>query len=145
MFIISRPLYNSKWKVLSFSIVLLLTLLVSFLYSLSLPLSFLLSSIHSHLRIFSSLAVPHFLICNLYLTFYPDFTIMHPKTGKLLYWEHFGLMDAPEYRDKAFRKLRIYADHGILPGINLITTYETRSHPLTYAEIDHQIQHLLDD
>ena len=79
------------------------------------------------------------------LIFYPDFTIMHPKTGKLLYWEHFGLMDAPEYRDKAFRKLRIYADHGILPGINLITTYETRSHPLTYAEIDHQIQHLLDD
>lgn len=25
--------------------------------------------------------------------FYPDFTIKHPSTGKIYYWEHFGMMD----------------------------------------------------
>ena len=29
---------------------------------------------------------------------YPDFTIRHPKTGKTIYWEHFGKMDDPKYR-----------------------------------------------
>lgn len=28
-------------------------------------------------------------------TIYPDFTILHPKTGKIFYWEHFGFMDDP--------------------------------------------------
>ena len=26
-------------------------------------------------------------------TLYPDFTILHPKTGEIFYWEHFGMMD----------------------------------------------------
>ncbi len=32
---------------------------------------------------------------------YPDFTIRHPQTGKMFYWEHFGLMDQPSYRKSA--------------------------------------------
>jgi len=32
-------------------------------------------------------------------TLYPDFTIRHPKTGEICYWEHFGLMDDPSYRN----------------------------------------------
>ena len=61
---------------------------------------------------------------------YPDFTIRHPKTGAFYYWEHFGLMDNPGYFHNAFSKLELYASHGIIPTIHLITTYETKSNPL---------------
>lgn len=69
-------------------------------------------------------------------TVYPDFTIRHPGTGELYYWEHFGLMDNPNYTKNAYSKLQLYANHGIIPSINLITTYETREHPLTYETIE---------
>ena len=62
--------------------------------------------------------------------FYPDFSVCHPKTLKIIYWEHFGMMDNAEYIHKAFRKLDIYALNNILPMQNLITTYETKENPL---------------
>lgn len=62
--------------------------------------------------------------------FYPDFTILHPHTGKIIYWEHFGMMDEPNYNKNTYPKLQFYSSHGIIPGINLITTYETKDHPL---------------
>lgn len=61
------------------------------------------------------------------ITFHPDFTTRHPKTGQYIYWEHLGLMDTANYRDSAIRKLRIYSDAGIIPMINLIITSETKS------------------
>ncbi len=63
--------------------------------------------------------------------FYPDFTIRHPDTHQFYYWEHFGRMDDPSYRRNVFSKLQTYASYGIIPSINLITTYETKDHPLT--------------
>lgn len=63
-------------------------------------------------------------------TYYPDYTIMHPKTGAIFYWEHFGMMDDAIYAGKAFSKLHTYSRHGIIPSINLITTYETGDNPL---------------
>ena len=35
------------------------------------------------------------------ILFFPDFTILHPKTNKIIYWEHFGLMSNPSYCDNA--------------------------------------------
>ena len=63
-------------------------------------------------------------------SYYPDFTIKHPETGEIYYWEHFGMMDIPEYARSAFSKMQIYANYGIISGINFITTFETREHPL---------------
>ncbi|MBP3621101.1 MAG: ATPase [Lachnospiraceae bacterium] len=63
-------------------------------------------------------------------TYYPDYTIMHPKTGEIFYWEHFGMMDDPIYAGKTFSKLHTYSKYGIIPTINLITTYETGDNPL---------------
>ncbi len=77
--------------------------------------------------------IPYRYECALQLgdvTIYPDFTLRHPETGVLIYWEHFGKMDDPGYRQKAFSKLQLYSAHGIIPSINLITTYETSEHPL---------------
>lgn len=67
---------------------------------------------------------------------YPDFTIRNPRTGKLLYWEHFGKMDDSEYAHKTARKLNTYISNNIVPNIDLITTYETKNHPLTITTLD---------
>lgn len=67
---------------------------------------------------------------------YPDFTILHPETGEQFYWEHFGMMDVPDYYHKAFSKLDLYTSNGIIPSIQLITTYETQDNPLSIETIE---------
>jgi len=54
----------------------------------------------------------------------PDFSINRLSDGKLVVWEHFGLMDKEGYRQKAMDKLHFYIRHGILPSDSLICTYE---------------------
>lgn len=68
--------------------------------------------------------------------FHPDFTIRHPRTGEIYYWEHLGGMDKRNYVHSAFTRLEIYADYGIIPSINLITTYETKDYPLSMKSIE---------
>lgn len=61
---------------------------------------------------------------------YPDFTIRHPQTGKIFYWEHFGRADDPQYADNMLKKIKLYISHGIIPSHQLITTFETKEQPL---------------
>lgn len=70
------------------------------------------------------------------ITIFPDFTILHPVTQQIYYWEHFGRMDDPKYIKNACSKLQLYALNGIIPSIQLITTYETRENPLSISTID---------
>ena len=72
---------------------------------------------------------------------YPDFTILHPHTREIFYWEHFGMMDEPYYYQKVFPKLQLYTSYGIIPSINLITTFETRNNPLSSEVIEKVIEH----
>lgn len=72
---------------------------------------------------------------------YPDFTILHPKTQETHYWEHFGRMDDLSYSQKTYSKLNLYTTHGIIPTIHLITTYETKQHPLSYEDVEKIINH----
>lgn len=74
-------------------------------------------------------------------TVYPDFTILHPDTGELFYWEHFGMMDESYYYQKVFPKLQLYTSYGIIPSINLITTFETKRNPLSSEVIEKTIEH----
>jgi hypothetical protein len=67
--------------------------------------------------------------------YYPDFTIMRPRDNKILYWEHFGMMDDEEYVLRAERKLAVYRKYDILPLNQLITTYETAKAPLNVNDI----------
>lgn len=90
--------------------------------------------------------IPYRYECALLLgtkTFYPDFTIMLPGTSKIVYWEHFGMMDVPGYCDKAFEKLKNYGQYHIIPDINLITTYETRDCPIDSERIQKIVHELL--
>lgn len=75
------------------------------------------------------------------MTLYPDFTILHPHTEKVYYYEHFGMMDDAMYAKNTYSKLQLYAAHGIVPSIQLITTYETKEHPLSYEEISWVCSH----
>lgn len=74
------------------------------------------------------------------ITLYPDFTIRHPQTGKTYYWEHFGLMDKPAYCEKVSSKLQLYISNGIIPSIDLITTYETKENPLSPETVERIIE-----
>lgn len=72
---------------------------------------------------------------------YPDFTIRHPHTGETYYWEHFGLMDDSSYCKNAASKIQLYASNGIVPMIQLITTYETQKSPLSIEVIEKIVEH----
>ena len=61
---------------------------------------------------------------------YPDFTILNIRTGKIIYWEHAGRMDDPKYANQFVYKINSYMSNGIMPGRDLIFTYETMSNPL---------------
>ena len=77
--------------------------------------------------------IPYRYECALYINkqlVYPDFTIMHPKPGELYYWEHFGMVDDQKYLENTLNKLDKYIKGGYIPGINLITTFETKNNPL---------------
>lgn len=75
------------------------------------------------------------------IAIYPDFTIRHPKTGQIYYWEHFGMMDNPTYGKNVCTKLQTYISHGIIPSIQLITTYETKENPLNVDVVEKIICH----
>ena len=70
------------------------------------------------------------------ISIFPDFTIRHPKTGQIFYWEHFGMMDIPTYSKNTCSKLQLYISNGIFPSIQLITTYETKENPLNAEMVE---------
>ena len=76
-------------------------------------------------------------------TLYPDFMCLNVRTRQEFYWEHFGLMDSPEYAKNATGKLRLYTENGIFPGRNLIITMETQTEPLSTQTIDLTIKQYL--
>ena len=72
---------------------------------------------------------------------YPDFIIRHPKTGEYFYWEHFGLLDKSSYVKDMHFKLQTFTSHGIMPGINLIVTFENQDNPLTFEMIEMMVKY----
>lgn len=67
---------------------------------------------------------------------YPDFTLLHPITRQIVYWEHFGLVEDEKYRRDYLTKLNLYTSNGIIPSINLITSYETAEKPFTFFDAE---------
>lgn len=56
---------------------------------------------------------------------YPDFTI-HLPNGKIIYWEHFGMLNKKDYCERNARKLHHYQLNGVCIGKNLIITQDDR-------------------
>ena len=72
--------------------------------------------------------------------YFPDFTIRHPITHEIYYWEHFGQADNYDYSKNISSKLHFYLSNNIIPTINLIMTFETKNHPLTAEKVELIIQ-----
>lgn len=53
----------------------------------------------------------------------PDFMV-YDKDGKMLLWEHLGMLHDPEYKEKWERKLEWYADNGFVESENLFVTID---------------------
>ena len=51
------------------------------------------------------------------------------------------MMDHLTYAGNVASKLDIYISHKIIPSIQLITTYETKEHPLSIDVISKLIEH----
>lgn len=78
-----------------------------------------------------------------YGTVYPGFTILKVSERKEIYYEHFGLMDKPEYCEKALRKLQAFARNGIVLGQNLIATFESENVPLDMNVLEKMLEELI--
>ena len=76
-------------------------------------------------------------------TLHPDFLCLNLRTRQEIIWEHFGLMDSPDYTHNAVSKLNLYAKNKILPGKKLIITMETNTEPLIPDVINQMIEQFL--
>ncbi len=71
---------------------------------------------------------------------FPDFTILNVRRKKELFWEHMGLMDMEDYREKNLRKITRYEMSGYFPGESLILTFETAKQPLNLKLAEKMIE-----
>ena len=65
-----------------------------------------------------------------------DFTCRNKFTHLPFYWDHRGMLDDPQYIDKTIYCEQQFLHAGIIPGINLIVTTETKNHPLDLQWVD---------
>ncbi|WP_022759788.1 hypothetical protein [Butyrivibrio sp. AD3002] len=71
---------------------------------------------------------------------HPDFTILHPHAGNVVYWEHLGMLDKPQYVEDNILKFRDYEKSGIQLGKNLLVTYENSKSPLNSMIVENFIK-----
>ena len=72
-------------------------------------------------------------------TIYPDFTILSPNNGALVFWEHCGMMDDHEYYNNFITRKRLYNDCQLFEGSDLVFTFESSLVPLTPKDVQLQI------
>lgn len=63
-------------------------------------------------------------------TIYPDFSIINLRTGKVIYWEHAGRMSDSYYANEFVKKINTYIANDLLPGQDVLVTFETQENPL---------------
>ena len=61
---------------------------------------------------------------------YPDFLLLDMRQRKTVIYEHFGMMDNPQYAQKAIEKLALYLENDYWYGDTLFFTFETTETPL---------------
>ena len=73
----------------------------------------------------------------------PDFRCLNIRKRQIVFWEHQGRMDDPDYATHAIRKIRAYEESGIYVGQNLIITRESSDCPLNPDTVERWIERLL--
>lgn len=74
------------------------------------------------------------------IPYVPDFTIIRPRDGKVIYWEHLGSVNDQEYLNHNKRKFDVYETYGIVPWDNLIISYSQSDYGINEKLIDGLIQ-----
>ena len=69
-----------------------------------------------------------------------DFTTLDIRTFQEIPIELFGMMDDPEYRQMYKRKMKTYFDAGYIPGVNMLTFYETSAAPLNHVQVQEDLE-----
>ncbi len=77
------------------------------------------------------------------ITIHPDFMCLKVKSRNEYFWEHFGMMDNPEYAEQAIQKLNLYALNGFFPGKNLIITTESGQQPISTKVVEKIVREFL--
>ena len=73
-------------------------------------------------------------------TLYPDFTCLDTRTREEIIWEHFGLMNDPDYVENAIQKIAHYAASGYILGKNFIITFESSTTTLSVKQVQSYIK-----
>ena len=76
---------------------------------------------------------------------YPDFTILNKETGRILYWEHAGMMDNISYVGNFIRKQNLYIENYLMPGRDVIFTYESSESPFDISGVKKMIHMMIDE
>lgn len=91
-----------------------------------------------------SMGIPYRYECPILLSnsirIYPDFTMLKMPDRKVVYMEHFGLLDEGAYLETTMRKLKLYNENGIVLGDNLLITCETSRNPLNVKMLDSMLR-----
>ena len=77
------------------------------------------------------------------ISVYPDFTVWVPELGRCFFLEHFGLVDKQDYRTDMVWKINMYIDCTILPGKDIIFSFESDKLPLDIDVVREQINALI--
>lgn len=74
---------------------------------------------------------------------YPDFTCLNVRTRKEFVWEHFGMIDVPEYCQNMASKMEMYLMNGFCLGKNFVMTTETHDRPLNSMMVEKMLEQLV--
>lgn len=74
---------------------------------------------------------------------YPDFLLLNLQQRKTYVYEHFGMMDNPEYAKNMCEKIDLYSENGYWYGNNLLFSMETGANPLNTRSIEKMLCHYL--
>ena len=67
---------------------------------------------------------------------YPDFTLLDTANRREIYWEHFGMMDDPDYVLSTAKKLMLYSSFGLIQNGQLLVTMEHSQRPIDMSQVE---------
>ena len=76
-------------------------------------------------------------------TIYPDFLLLDVERRKTYIYEHFGMMDSPDYVKGAMEKLGLYSEQGYWYGDTLLFSFETSVSPLNTKNVERMLSQFL--
>lgn len=79
-----------------------------------------------------------------FVDFHPDFYCLNLRTRQEFLWEHFGMMDDPDYAKNAVKKISLYEKNGWFAGKNAVFSFETAEEPLNVRKVREIIENYLE-